>query len=802
MFKYFLTITLRSLSRKGVFSIINILGLSIGLAVVLLISLLNFYELSFDRNFKESNNIFRINAYMTKITPGETSVQTPNALAPAIMGTIPEVIAVVRVNSSWATLTTQHNDRSVSIRVVWTDEDFFQIFDTPFIHGTPEALMSRPNALALSESEAIRLFGDMNPIGEILPFSVFDAPPFEVVAVFRDYPENSSFGNFKAIALFGERMRHTSLFPQNVETFCLLVANADVEIVNEKILRAIDDAFPRGDWEEHGYFLPQLQRLTDIHLQSKKLLGTSLTTSLSDIERVRMTMLMAIIILLVACVNYMNLSTARAQKRSKEIGISKTVGAKRSALIARLTLETAIFTFISFVLAWILAWALLPVFNNLLGEELSFGLAMQPAFLGIVFLIWLATTLLAALYPALYLSGFPPITAIRSYFLPKSSHAIVRKILTIGQFATAIVLIAWVLIIHTQVVYMNNKDLGFNPRNLMGVWAVGQGVDAVAILNDFKAQSSVEEAALQSPNFFRVPTGVMDLGLLREADDDIGMPMRIIAADENYIDLMQIELIAGRRVPVMLPNDTILRIMLNRTAVDYLGLTPEEAVGTTLPQLTIGTSAGPRQFLIYGVMENFHFESLHRPIGAFGIWNPSPNKAFLTIRVTEGSWPAQQAVFEEIFERHSQLGFYPVFLDDYLAGLYDSEKRAVRIAMVLSILAIFIACLGVFGLTAFMAEQRTKEIGIRKVAGATVWNIVSLFTANYVKLLAISLVIAIPVAWYVGSQYLENFAFRISLSWWLFAVSALIVVAITLLTVSLQAIKAAMANPVKSLKTE
>jgi len=794
MFKYFLTITLRSLSRKGVFSIINILGLSIGLAVVLLISLLNFYELSFDRNFKESDNVFRVNAYMTKITPGETSVQTPNALAPA-MEAIPEVLATVRILPTWANL--EYNDHAVNFRVVWADEDFFRLFDTPFIYGTPEAVMSRPNVIAIAESQARRIFGNINPVGEILPHKIHDYPPFEVVAVFRDFPENSSFNNFHAIAQFKHhydqwRVPEDRWFPQAVETFCLLVANADVETVNEKMLRAIDDAI-EWEWEEHGYFTPQLQRLTDIHLHSSRFLGTSLMTSLSDVEKVRMMMLMAVIILLVACINYMNLSTARAQKRSKEIGLSKTVGAKRSTLIVRLTLETAIFTFISFVLAWLLAWALLPVFNNLLGEELCFSFALQPVFLGLTLLIWIVTTLLAAAYPALYLSSFPPITATRGLRNPKSSHAVVRKILTVGQFAVAIVLIAWVMIIQTQVTYMNNKDLGFNPRNLLGFWT--GSIDFPAIVSEFEAQSSVETVTLKSVNFFRMSAGAQDMAILRDADDKIGFPMKLIQADENYIDLMQIELIAGRRLPPMQQGDTIWHLLVNRAVVDYLGLTPEDAVGTSLPQF------GPN-IVIHGVMENFHFESLHRPIGGFAIVNPPGGKSFLALRIKEGNLAEQLAIYEEIFSRHTNLGFTPHFLDDYLVTLYESEQRAVRIAMVLSLLAIFIACLGVFGLTAFMAEQRTKEIGIRKISGASLWNIVSLFTTNYVKLLAISLVIAIPVAWYVGTQYLESFAFRISLSWWIFAVSALIVVAITLLTVSLQAIKAAMANPVKSLKTE
>jgi len=795
MFKSIFTITLRSLSRQGVFSIINIFGLSIGLAVVMLISLLNFYELSFDRGFKESKSIYRVNACMTKITPGETSVSTPNALAPAMTAAIPEVIAAVRVCGTWANFT--QNEHPVDIEIKWADDDFFRLFDTPFIYGVPEDVMSRPNVIALSEELAKTIFGNKNPLGELLTHSVWSHPPLEVVAVFKDYPVNSSFREFKAVAplkhhyntWLHSRLNWGNNFP--FETFCLLVANADTAAVNAKMLQTISDA-TQGEWEERGYFNPKLQRLTDIHLHSTKFIGTSLMKSLGDSEKVKTLTLMSVIILLIACVNYMNLSTVRAQKRSREIGISKTVGAKRRELIARLTLETAIFTFISFIVAFMFAWALLPTFNNLTGEQLEIGLALQPMFLCIVLLIWLVTTFLAAAYPALYMSGFPPLTAIRSQFMPNSSHATVRKILTVGQFAVAIVLIAWALIIQAQITFMNDKDLGYNPRNLIGLWCPHTG-DLNAVINDFKAQSSVEIAAFGNANFFRAG-GARESMLMKNADDQTGFPIRIISTSHSFIDLMQIKLIAGKHFPERQPNDTTFQIILNRAAVDYLEMTPEEAIGKRLPQFG-------QNIEIYGVVENFHFESLHRPIGGFVIMNF--RGTFLMLRVVEGNLSEQRKIYEEIYKRHfPDMNFVPHFLDQYVAKYYDGERRTSRIAVVFSILAIFVACMGVFGLTAFMAEQRTKEIGIRKVMGATIWDIVRLFTGDYVKLLCVSLVIAIPAAWWVGERYLQNFAYRISLSWWIFAAAALITVALTLLTVSVLAIRSAMKNPVDSIKTE
>ena len=313
MFTYFLKITIKNLNRRGLFPIINILGLSIGLAVVLLISLLNFYEQSFDRGFKESKNIYRVNTKLTAIMPGETATSAPNALAPAVLDAVPEVIAAVRTTNTWFNLV--HNENPIDIQVVWADADFFRLFDTPFIHGRPEDVMSRPNTLAISEQTAKRFFGNNNPIGETLTHTGWNQPPIEIVAVFKDYPSNSSFKEVKAVAPFMfhyQTWRYENLHwgSLDYETFLLLSSNADTATVNAKMNNTLLEA-TAGQWDGGGWFFyPQLQRLEDIHLHSKKYIGGTIMSSLSDIGKVKMLSLLSIIILLVACVNYMNLSTA------------------------------------------------------------------------------------------------------------------------------------------------------------------------------------------------------------------------------------------------------------------------------------------------------------------------------------------------------------------------------------------------------------------------------------------------------------------------------------------------------------
>jgi len=483
-------------------------------------------------------------------------------------------------------------------------------------------------------------------------------------------------------------------------------------------------------------------------------------------------------------------------KRSREIGISKTVGAKRYELISRLFFETGIFTFISFLSGFVLAAMLLPVFNNLLGEQLNFTLAFRPVFLCVALLIWLATTVFAASYPALYMSGFPPLMAIRSSVSsPKSSHAVVRKILTVGQFAVAIVLISWVLIIQVQIKFMNNKNLGYNQHNLFGLSlnSLPQGSDLGALANDYRAVSSTEMVSRVS--FF--PFGGSGDMIRRNADDQIGLGLTHVTADPDYIDLMQMKMIAGRPLPEWRPGDTIVQVILNRTAVDYLEMTPEEVIGKKVLIFNRDITQ------VCGVVENFNYLPLHLPVGGYAIHNRNQPKSTIMIRVTKGNLSEQLNTYEQIFKKHfPNEMFEPKFLELELAKAYEGDRRTARVAVVFSVLAIFVACMGVFGLTAFMAEQRTKEIGIRKVLGATVWNIVSLFTNNYVKLLLISLVIAIPAAWWVGDQYLQNFAYRISMGWWIFAVAGIITIVLTLLTVGGMAIKAAMKNPVEAIKSE
>jgi len=798
MNRFFLKIFTRNLSRQGMFPLINIAGLAVGLAVVLLICAYIFNEYSFDQSFTQHQRIYRANTYFSFSGMKGLSNTSSGALAPAAKEEIPGVETAVRIYLQQ--LVVKAGDVPFKVdRFCWADEDFFRLFNTPFIHGSPKDF-ARPGMVALSESQAKVLFGVKDPLGEILMLDNWF--PIEVRAVYKDFPANSSI-NFSMIGHFPSAHQswiyESHWFNTQVETFCLLSPKTDATVVETGMQQLIDKNSPMPPGTP-PVFQVRLQPLDNIHLYSKEIQG-AFTVNHGDIGRVKLFSLLAAIILLVACINYMNLSTARAQKRSKEIGVSKTLGAKRKELIVRLYSETGMLTFLSFGVAVVLALMALPVFNLMSGQNIQPDIFINSKFLMGMLLVYLVTTFIAASYPALYLSGFAPMTVIRqAVFTKGSAHALVRKGLSIVQFSVATILIALVVIIHTQLNYMNNKDLGYNVQHVVGISIPNQSV-LDAFRNDYLAQESVSSAAFTTGFPFGGHSGRPLFKTLSEMHNpklDNNIVMLMTKTTPEAIDLLRIKLIAGTTLPERIPGDTITSIIINSKTVEYLETTPEEIVGKRLPvQFN-------QQMYVCGVVEDFHFQSLHEPVTPFGFHNWDGQKLMnLLLKVKEGNLSQQLLTYEGIFKRHFPNDLFEVHYPELnLAYAYKEDRQTGYMVLSFSILAILVACMGVFGLSAFMAEQRTKEIGIRKVFGASVSSIVRLFTDNYLRLLALSLIIALPIAWWIGGKYLENFAYRITLSWWIFVAAALIVIVLTLCTVGYQAIKAATANPVKAIKSE
>ena len=808
-FFYYLKYTRRSLHRDSLFSLINIAGLSIGLTVVLIICAMIYNEYSFDKSFKNRNRIYRLNSVATEKYGRETLGVTCNPFAPAVKEEVPEVAHIARV-TIWGTILKVSDKFYKADRFCWADEDFFLIFHTPFVHGSPETALLKPGSIALSESKSKLLFGDRNPIGETI---LLDGQNEMVVqAVYKDFPANSSFADYDIIGQF--MSSHCPITPRDqgsyhwgnmgFETFCLLVADVDAAQAEKHMQQVLEK-----NTGPDGFFRVQLQAFEKIHLSG---INGTYTYAPGNVNRLKMLLLLAVIILVVACINYMNLSTARAQKRSKDIGINKTFGARRNNIISKLYIETGMITLIAFALAFLLSIALLPVFNDLLGQQISSGIFFHPAFLLGLLVVYLAATFFAASYPALYLSGFAPLTIIRQRYTKGSTHAVVRKALSIVQFSVAIVLVTWVFVISSQMKYVTNKDLGYNVDGVMAILLSGVSSPSnfTALKNDFAAQSNVSAVAFSSA--FPLWAGSSNIFVKnhqvwqefcngKRPEPDQMSYIGLSYATPEIQEMLHLKLVAGKMYSERKDNDGSTQVVINRKTLEFLELTPDEIIGE---KIYAGGLVGGEAY-VTGVVEDFNFRNLRNFIGPYCFQNSPQNsgESFLLIRSSDSNMSQQLAAYEAIFKKHFPNDLFEVMFPSFVQQkAYESDRQTNRMAVCFSVLAIIVACLGVFGLSAFMAEQRTKEIGIRKVLGASVNNIVSLFTGNYLWLLLFSLVIAIPIAWWIGNRYLENFAYRISLTGWMFVVAALIVIILTLFTVWIQAIKAATANPVKAIKSE
>ena len=548
--------------------------------------------------------------------------------------------------------------------------------------------------------------------------------------------------------------------------------------------------------KEDRWFSLSVQPLREVHLYSAGYTD-SYTSRNGDIKEVRNLSFLVVIILLIACINYMNLSTAQSQKRAKEVAINKTLGATIRNLILRFYTETAILTFLALLTGILLAVLTLPVFNNITGKNLELSSLCHINFLAGLLIMWVGMTLISGSYPALYLSGFSPILALKQSASKGNTSGFIRKGLVVVQFASSVILIFGVIVIYQQMEFIRNKNLGFQPENvvMLDATAASDTSQIKTLLNDLKSQSSVLSVT-RAQSF----PGMSSSGrsIYKSPEDKKGMNLTTNDSQKGIVDVLKLKLLAGTDLPAKVPGDTIVHLILNKKAVDYLGFTPEQAIG-----MKVNAQLGNNSY-ITGVVDNFNFASLHEPMGAYAFNDAGMEpKDFFLVRFKSSDIPKTMSGFEKAFRKAiPDTAFDFTFLDQYMNTLYASEQRMALVILIFSILAIIVACLGLFGLTAFTAEQRTKEIGVRKVLGASVSGITVLLSKDFLKLVFISIIIAAPVAWWVMTKWLQDFAYKINISWWVIGVAGLTAIIIALITVSFQAIKAAIANPVESLRTE
>ena len=718
---------------------------------------------------------------------------SPNAVGPAVKANIPEVRHAVRmIKHDFGTnaFIKAGNNEFIEKNFYSCDSTFFQIFDVPFISGNPLTALSRPNTVVLSETTAKTYFGDQDPMGKNIKLD--NEKNLEVTGVYEDFPENSTL-DCNVIASFNTAgFSEDSWSNASFETFLLLNDQANISSVENKMQKMIE----KNVGKDNQWYTLSLQPLSKVHLYSANITD-SYSSRNGDIKEVRNLSFLVLIILLIASINYMNLSTAQSQKRAKEVAINKTLGASLRHLITRFYAETAILTFLGLLTGILLAILALPAFNSITGKNLDVNSLLHINFVAGLLIMWIVITLISGSYPALYLSGFSPIWALKQSAPKGNSSVFVRKGLVVVQFASSIILIFGVIVIYQQMQYMRNKKLGFQPENVVAIDATAaSNISQInTLMNSLQSQPNVL-AVTRAQSFPGISTSTRSIR--KNSEDQNGLNLSTNRSQPGIVEVLQLKLLAGADLPVKAKDDTMVNVILNKKAVDYLGLTPQEAIGKKVIA-DLGDNA-----YIRGVVDNFNFTSLHEPMGAYAINDaPMEPKTFFLVRFQSQNISKTMAGFENAFRKAiPDTAFDFTFLDQYLNTLYASEQRMAMIILIFSILAIIVACLGLFGLAAFTAEQRRKEIGVRKVLGATVSGITVLLSKDFLKLVILSIIIAAPLAWWVMTKWLQDFAYKINISWWVIGVAGLAAIIIALITVSFQAIKAAMANPVESLRTE
>ncbi len=793
MFKNHIKIAWRNLKTNRLFSGINIVGLSIGLAIVILLFLYISHERSFDTMFSKKDRIHRVLVETDGDFGFDIWATAPPVTATALKEEVTNVETAARVfkHDFGGTASVRVNDQNFTeSQFYWVDKELLSIFDVEMIEKNAINPLESPNTILLSETAAALYFKGENPMGKTI--KVDGSKELEVTGIYKDFPKNSSLDANVLASSNGYWFYDSEIWSNSsFETYALLKENVGLE-ATEKQMKIMLDA--NVEKEEQWYQF-SLQPLNRIHLYSASY-GNSYVSRIGDINEVRNLTYLAVLILLIACMNYMNLTTARSQKRAKEVGMSKTLGASSQSLVARFYVETGLITAISIVLGFLLAVLVLPEFNSVTNQELELDLLFNRTFLGVVIAIWFITTLVSGLYPSFYLSRFMPKEILSPSLKQGKGNILIRKGLVVLQFAASAALIVGVLVIYQQTQFIKNKNLGFQPDNVVAISVRGLrgSENKNALVSEFKNLADVTSVAMAQgyPGI-----DVSGRTLRKNETQEEGLNIQTNVVDAEILEALGLNLLAGTTLPKnKSKTDTLVEVVLNKKAVQFLGFTPEEAIGK---EVYIGLPN-----TIVGVVDDFNYESLHKTIGAYAFHNNrSEGQSFMLVRFKSGNLSNTIDQLKGTFTKVlPSLDFSYSFLDQQLAKLYEREQRASQISIIFCLLAIFVAALGLFGLTAFMAEQRKKEIGIRKVLGASIATITRLLTVDFAKLVLISIVVAFPLAYILMNNWLEGFAYHIDIPWWIFALSGALAIGIAFITVSFQAIKAALANPVKSLRTE
>lgn len=805
LFNY-LKIAWRNLRQHKVFSAINILGLAIGMATCLLISLFVLDELSYDRYNDKVDRIYRFNTDLKVGATEQKLAVTPDPFGPTFAHDFPQVEKQVRFRNYGGYLVKKGTESLKEENVIFVDSTLFDVFTLPMLVGNPKTALREPNTVVITESTARKYFGTTDVLGKTLTFNRTEQD--KITGVIRDIPHNSHFQfDFFRSMLSTDEGKQGNWLSFNFNTYILLKEGTRLPDLEAR-LREFTEKYAssalqkwakvdlKGFEKTGGYIRYSLMPLTDIHLHSERI---SELAPNSDMRYVYIFGALALFILLIACVNFMNLSTAQSAGRAKEVGMRKVMGSLQRHLVGQFLTESTLTSLLSLLVALGLAVVLLPYFNSLANKEISVFSVNQPLLLPALLIFAVGVGLLAGSYPAFFLAAFRPISVLKGNLRSGAKSGRLRSVLVIFQFTASLVIIVGTIVIYSQLTYIRSRKVGFDKEQVLLI------KDASALGNQV---ATFKNEVLQLPGVVNgTVTGffpVDDWGQNSEAffpegtkEAEKALSMEVWNVDPDYLSTLGMKLARGRNFSKQFLTDSSA-VIINQAAAKLLDY------GNPLNRTIQQTRAENKVdvYNIIGVVQDFNFESLRQQVGPL-ILRMRKSEQGIGFKLATRDVPSLVAAIEAKWKTMaSGQPFTYSFLDESFDRMYRTEQRIGQIFVSFAALAILIACLGLFGLAAFTAERRTKEIGVRKVLGATVGNIIALLSSDFLKLIGIAILIASPLAWYATNQWLQNFAYRIDVAWWMFALAGLLTVGIALLTVSFQSIKAALVNPVKSLRSE
>jgi putative ABC transport system permease protein len=718
----------------------------------------------------------------------------------------PQIENAVRFRNYGPSVVKKGNQNIKEERVIYTDSTLFEVFTLPMIAGDPTKALTAPNSVVITESIAKKYFGKTDVVGQELVFD--NKNLLAVTGVIKDVPENSHFRFDFFISLAGDpRSKEDVWLSFNFNTYLLLKKGVDVKLIQSKFDEVMKKyMWPQAaamnisaeDFKKSGNYINfHLTPLTKIHLHSDRIAELSANSS---IQTVYIFSAIAIFILLIACVNFMNLSTARSANRAKEVGVRKVLGTRRSSLIRQFLAESVVMSLIAFVLALLFSFLLLPYFNQLASKQFTLSPVQYPLLLPSLLGFAIVVGLIAGTYPAYYLSAFKPIEVLKGKLSTGFKSSYFRSSLVVFQFFISIFLIIGTIVIYRQLSYIQNKKLGFNKEQVLII------KDTYVL--DKQVQIFKEEALRQPgvvsasvSGFLPVPSSRNDGPLFPEGkiNNDEAVSTQQWSIDYDYINTLGMEIIKGRNFSKEFASDSN-GVILNESAARLFGY--QDPIGKKVSRMMDNSGKELRIYTVVGIVKNFHFASLRENIGALSFFL-EPSTAAVSLRVRTDNITSTIKNIEALWKKMAVgESFTYSFLNEDFNAMYQAEQRVGRIFVAFALLALFIACLGLLGLATYAAEQRTKEIGIRKVLGASVSNIAAMLSKDFLKLVIIAALITFPVASWAMNKWLQDFAYRINISWWVFLLAGVVAVVIALITVCVQAIRAAVANPVKSLRTE